>query len=244
MAEIIYGRLPILNALSGTRKPSKVYLLKSSPDQRIVHACLDNKVRFQLLPKEALDKKAGTEKNQGAVAEVEDFAYADFNAELDKAIASDHKPLVLVLDGLDDPVNLGSAIRSAAAFGVDFVVIRKEREVGVTSTVVKVSTGATEVVPICQVTNLSTALEKMKKAGFWVVAAAGEGDSYYDQIDYGYPTALVIGNEGFGITEKVKGESDFIAKIPMPGKITSLNASVATAVFLAAIVSQRMKKSQ
>lgn len=239
MAEIIYGRLPILNALEGNRKPKTVFLLKSSPDQRIVKSCLANKVHFQLVEKVVLDRKAGTEKHQGSVAEVDDFDYADFDEELAKSKAKEH-PLVLMLDGIEDPVNFGSALRACAAFDVDFVIVRKERQVGVTSTVVKVSTGATESVPIVRVTNLATALDKLKKNGYWSVAAAGGGDKYFDEVDYSYPTVLIIGNEGFGITDKLLKASDFIAKIPMPGTVTSLNASVACAVFLAQIVAQRM----
>lgn len=243
MAEIIYGRLPVLNALKGVRKPKQVYLFKESPDKRIQYACVENHVRYALMERSVLDRMAGTPKHQGAVAEVDDFGYADFSAELSKSLAKPD-PLVLMLDGLDDPVNLGSAIRNAAAFGVDFVVIRKDREVGVTPTVVKISTGATETMPICQVTNLAEALETLKSHGFWSVAAAGQGTSYYDEIDYSYPTVLVIGNEGFGISDKILKKADFIAKIPMPGTVSSLNASVASAVFLAAIVEQRRSRKE
>lgn len=241
MAETIYGRLPILNALEGKRKPKAVYLLKSSPDQRIVKSCLANKVHFQLVEKVVLDRKAGTDKNQGAVAEVDDFNYANLDEQIEKS-KKKASPLVVMLDGIEDPVNYGSILRSCAAFSVDFVIVRKDRQVGITPTVVKVSTGATEEVPIVQVTNLSFALEKLKKSGYWSVAAAGGGDKDFDQVDYSYPTVLIIGNEGFGISDKVLKEADFIAKIPMPGNITSLNASVATAVFLAQIVTQRLRK--
>ena len=232
MAQIVYGRLPVLNALEGTRKPTVVYLLKESPDQRIVKRCREVHVRFILAEKAALDRMAGTRKHQGALAEVEDFNYADLQEETEKALRG-KAPLVLMLDGLDDPVNFGSALRASAAFGVDFVIVRKDRQVGITPTVVKVSTGATEMVPVVQVTNLATTLDYLKKKGFWSVAAAG---------DYSYPTVIIIGNEGFGITDKVLKSADFVAKIPMPGRVTSLNAAVATAVFLAACIEQRRKK--
>lgn len=241
MADVIYGRIPVLNAIKGVRKPKEVYLFKDSPDKRIQYSCVENHVKFSFLDKAALDRMAKTTKHQGAVAEVDDFGYADFAAELEKAKAKGNG-LVLMLDGLDDPVNLGSAIRAAGAFAVDFVVLRKEREVGVTPIVVKVSTGATEIVPICQVTNLSQALSELKKAGFWSVAAAGQGETYYDELDYSYPTVVIIGNEGFGITSKLIKEADFVAKIPMPGQVQSLNASVAAAVFLAAATESRRKR--
>ena len=241
MAQIVYGRLPVLNALEGTRKPTVVYLLKESPDQRIVKRCREVHVRFILAEKAALDRMACTRKHQGALAEVEDFNYADLQEETEKALRG-KAPLVLMLDGLDDPVNFGSALRASAAFSVDFVIVRKDRQVGITPTVVKVSTGATEMVPVVQVTNLATTLDYLKKKGFWSVAAAGGGDTYYDEIDYSYPTVIIIGNEGFGITDKVLKSADFVAKIPMPGRVTSLNAAVATAVFLAACIEQRRKK--
>ena len=240
MSQVVYGRLPVLNSSSGLRKPTGVYLLKGSPDQRIVKSCLANHVRFILTERPALDRMAGTTKHQGAVAQVADFQYANLNEEIAKSKAKPH-PLVLMLDGIDDPVNFGSALRASAAFNVDFVIIRKDRQVGVTPTVVKVSTGATEMVPIVQVTNLSKALATLKENGYWSVAAAGGGEKYYDEIDYSSPTVIIIGNEGFGITEKIREEADFIAQIPMPGQVTSLNASVACAVFLAACVEQRRK---
>lgn len=242
MSEVIFGRLPVLNALKGERKPSKVYLFKNSPDLRIKYACIEEKVKFQLVEKPILDRLANTTKHQGVVAEVSDYQYASFKEELEK-IKGKKDALVLMLDGILDPVNLGSIIRSAAAFSVDFLILRKDREVAVNSTVVKISTGASEFLPIVQVNNLSSALETLKENGFWSVATTGKAEQYYDEINYSYPTVLIIGNEGYGISEKILKEADFLAKIPMPGKISSLNASIATAVFLAAIVEQRRIKS-
>ena len=243
MSENIFGRIPVLNALDGKRKPEEVYLLKNSPDQRIISRCKETGVRFILVEKPVLDRLASTRKHQGAVAIVDDFEYADLEEEI-RRVSSKANPLVLMLDGLDDPVNFGSALRSAAAFGVDFVIVRKDRQVGVTQTVAKVSTGASEFVPIVRVTNLASTLDRLKEAGFWSVAAAGKGETFYDEVDYSYPTVIIIGNEGFGISHKILEKADFIAKIPMPGRISSLNASVACAVFLAAAVEQRRKKNQ
>lgn len=243
MSENIHGRIPVLNALDGKRKPEEVYLLKDSPDQRIVARCRETHTRFILADRAALDRLAGTRKHQGAVAVVEDFEYADFEEQIRRSLERE-APLVLMLDGLDDPVNFGSALRAAAAFEVDFVIVRKDRQVGVTPTVAKVSTGASELVPIVRVTNLATALDRLKECGFWSVAAAGGGDTYYDEVDYSYPTVIIIGNEGSGITRKILDKADFVAKIPMPGRVSSLNASVACAVFLAACVEQRRKKKK
>jgi len=242
MDQIIYGRLSVYNAINGKRKISKVYIYKNIDDVNIINLCKKNKIPFIKSEKVVLDKLAKTEKHQGVVAVINDYEYASFKEELNK-VKEKKNALVLMLDGILDPVNLGSIIRSAGAFNVDFIILRQNREVEVTSTVVKVSTGATEYVPIVKVTNLSSALETLKENGFWSVASTGKADMYYDDVDYNYPIVLIVGNEGDGISEKILKEADFKAKIPMPGKISSLNAGVATAVFLAEIVEQRRKKA-
>lgn len=243
MSEYIYGRLPVLNALKGERKIEKVFIYKKASVDNIIEECRKNKVKYVFSEKIVLDKLAKTDKNQGVVALIQDFEYASLDDELER-IKDKKNPLIVMLDGILDPVNLGSIIRSSAAFDVDFIIMRDVREVSITSTVTKISTGAIEYVPIVRVTNLSTTLNKLKKLGFWSVATTGKANRYYDEIDYSYPIVLIIGNEGVGISEKILKESDFTAKIPMPGKISSLNASVATAVFLAQIVEQRRIKNK
>lgn len=241
--DVIFGKIPVLNALENTKKPKVVYLLNTSPDNKIRYTCEKNSVRYDLAPKQVLEKYAGKGmKTQGVVALIDPYEYKDLDEELDKALKKKN-PLVLMLDEIQDPVNFGSAIRSSAAFGVDFIIVGKNRQVGVTPTVVKISTGGSEYVPIVQVTNLSRTLDELKEKGFWTVGAAGEGDRYYDEVDYNGPICLVIGNEGKGISMMLKKRCDFIAKIPMTTNITSLNAAVATAVFLAGIVSYRRKNS-
>lgn len=240
----IFGRIPVLNAILSDSKPKVVYLLETSPDKKIRRICEEKGIKYSLVNRQALEKYAGKGmNNQGVVALVDPYKYADFESELKKCLAKKN-PLVLMLDEIQDPVNFGSAIRSSAAFGVDFIVVGKNRQVGVTPTVVKISTGGSEYVPIVQVVNLSRALEELKKNGFWSVAAAGEGDRYYDEVDYTGPIVLVIGNEGKGISQMLRNKCDFVAKIPMTSDVTSLNAAVATAVFLASIVEDRRKKSQ
>lgn len=243
MSEYIYGRLPVLNALKGKRKIEKVFIYKKANVENIIEECRNNKVKYLFSEKVVLDKLANTEKHQGVVALIQDFEYASFDEELNR-IKNKKNPLVVMLDGILDPVNLGSIIRSCAAFDVDFIILREMREVSITPTVTKISTGAIEYVPIVRVTNLSSTLKKLKEYGFWSIATTGKAEKYYDEIDYSYPTVLIIGNEGVGISEKLLKESDFKAKIPMPGKISSLNASIATAVFLAEIVEQRRIKKK
>ena len=149
-----------------------------------------------------------------------------------------------MLDGIEDPVNFGSIIRTSTGFDVDGIIIGKNRQVQVTGTVSKVATGGEEIIPIVQVTNLSQTLEKLKKEGYWVVASAGEGKDVYDEIDYSGKICLVIGSEGFGVSKLVREHSDFIASIPLLGKVKALNASIACAVFVAQIDSYRRKKNK
>ena len=182
--DVIFGKIPVLNALENTKKPKVVYLLNTSPDNKIRYMCEKNSVRYDLAPKQVLEKYAGKGMNtQGVVALIDPYEYKDLDEELDKVLKKKN-PLVLMLDEIQDPVNFGSAIRSSAAFGVDFIIVGKNRQVGVTPTVVKISTGGSEYVPIVQVTNLSRTLDELKEKGFWTVGAAGEGDRYYDEVDY------------------------------------------------------------
>jgi 23S rRNA (guanosine2251-2'-O)-methyltransferase len=149
-----------------------------------------------------------------------------------------------MLDGIEDPVNFGSIIRSSCAFGVDGIIIGKNRQVPVTPTVSKIATGGEEWIPIIQVTNLSQTIEKLKKAGYWIVASAGGGNDIYDEIDYTGKIVLIVGSEGYGVSKLVMENSDFVASIPLPGEVKALNASIATAVFLAEINSTRRKKAK
>ena len=136
-------------------------------------------------------------------------------------------------------MNFGSIIRTASCFGVDGIIILKDRQVQVTPVVSKVSTGATEFVPIVSVTNLNVTIEKLKKDGYWIVATDGSGDRYYDEVDYNGKIAVIIGSEGRGASKLVLKNSDFVVRIPISGPITSLNASIANAIVLAQIEKYR-----
>ena len=239
---IIYGKIPVKNAFGGRRKPITVFLHDAHPDQEILALARKNSVKVKLVPVQTLNQLAGQKNHQGVCCSLPAFSYSDLSEVLSSLQEKENSTLLL-LDGIEDPVNFGSIIRSSCAFDVDAIVIGKNRQVPVTGTVSKIATGGEEIVPICQVTNLAQTIETLKKKGYWVVASAGEGKDLYDEIDYSGKIVLVIGNEGFGVSRLVEESSDVVAQIPLAGKVKALNASIATAVFLAQIDSYRRKKS-
>lgn len=175
------------------------------------------------------------ENSQGIVAYLSDYDYyVDFGEFLEK-IAKDEKSIVLILDGVQDPRNFGAIIRSAEIFGVKGIIIPERNSVKINETVIKTSTGAIEHVDIIKVTNISDAIQKLKKLDFWVYGAEGSGTKYYHEEKYPNKTALVLGSEGEGIRKKVKENCDILIKIPMHGKINSLNVSVAGGILLSEI---------
>lgn len=187
-----------------------------------------------------LDRLAGNSKHQGFVCLSRAPEMVSLRDLIIKGKAKTN-PLMLILDGIEDPVNLGAILRSCDAFGVDGVIIRNTGNVTLNSTVAKVSTGAVAYVPVCGVPNLSQAISELKDSGYWIVASDGSADRTYDAVDYEGPIALVVGSEGFGISRLVLQRSDFIVKIPMVGHVNSLNASVATGVLLSHIQFARSK---
>jgi 23S rRNA (guanosine2251-2'-O)-methyltransferase len=181
--------------------------------------------------------------HQGVVLKVAEFSYAQLEDVVEKASAEGQTGLVLVLDGIEDPHNLGALVRSAFALGAHGVVIAKDRAAGVTPVVVKASAGAVAHLPIARVTNLSRALADLKDAGFWVTAADLKGDRRPDEVDLKGPSALVVGSEGEGIRHGVLEKCDFRVRIPMAGPLGSLNASVAGALLLYEAARQRRGKA-
>ena len=185
-----------------------------------------------------LAKRAGDSRHQGFVA----LAKAPKMWELRELIEHAKRkqnPLLLLLDGIEDPVNLGAILRSADAFGTDGIILKNSGGVRLNATVAKVSTGAVVYVPVCEVSNLSQAISELKDAGYWIVASDGSATMSYDEVDYKGPIGLIVGSEGFGISRLVLRNSDYVVKIPMTGHVNSLNASVATAVLLSQIVLSR-----
>jgi 23S rRNA (guanosine2251-2'-O)-methyltransferase len=185
-----------------------------------------------------LTRLCGTSHHQGIAVEAKPYEYYDLSSIIASASVKKDST-VLILDGIEDPNNLGAILRSCDAFGVDGVVIKSRGEVGLTPTVAKVSTGAISYVKVACVPNLSQAISELKDAGYWVVSSDGSAKMSYEDVDYSGKIALVVGSEGFGISKLVLSRSDFVVKIPMVGHVNSLNASVAAGILIAHISHKR-----
>ena len=190
-------------------------------------------------PRPKLDRLAGTDRHQGVVAVVADFRYADMDELLARAAAGGRPPLLVVLDGVEDPHNLGAVIRSAHALGAHGVVIPKDRAVGVTAAVAKASAGAVERCPVARVTNVAQCLERLKEAGVWSVGFAADAEKQLGALDLRGPIALVLGSEGEGLRPLVRRTCDLTAKIPMKGELDSLSVSASAAIALYEAARQR-----
>ncbi|HTA76821.1 MAG TPA: 23S rRNA (guanosine(2251)-2'-O)-methyltransferase RlmB [bacterium] len=243
MSEKIYGRKPVLEAIrSGQRAITRVYILQGSRDAALdqveTHAKARN-IPVSLETRHRMDTLAAQENHQGVIAVVDDFKYSDLQDILDNARDKKENAFVLLLDEIEDPHNLGAIIRSADAAGVHGVVIPKNRAVEVNATVLKSSAGASEHVTTVKIANLNDAIKKLKEAGVWVVGTDIEATKYHYEYDYRQPVAIIIGNEGRGLRRLVKENCDELVKIPMAGKMSSLNASVASALMLFEVTRQR-----
>lgn len=190
-------------------------------------------------PRAKLDRLAGSDRHQGVVAVVADFRYASLDALVAASAADGEAALLVVLDGVEDPQNLGAVIRSACAFGARGVIVPKDRAAGITPAVAKASAGAVERCPVARVTNLAKTIEGLKEAGIWSVALAADAERPLRDVDLTAPTALVLGNEGAGIRPLVRRTCDIAARIPMKGEIDSLSVSAAAAVCLYEVARQR-----
>jgi 23S rRNA (guanosine2251-2'-O)-methyltransferase len=237
---LVYGKIPVKNALTGNRKAVHVFLNADHPDKEILSLAQKNNIPVKMLSNKELSHLTNNMNHQGVAASLPEFKYTPLEDILDM-VRNKQNSTIVMLDGLEDPVNFGSIIRSSCAFDVDGIIIGKNRQVQVTGTVSKIATGGEEVVPIAQVTNLNQTIDTLKKNGYWIVAAAGEGKDVYDRIDYKGKICLIIGSEGFGVSRLVRENSDFVASIPLPGKVKALNAAIACAVFLSEINSSRRR---
>jgi len=239
--DIVCGRNAVLELLKSDKDINKIFIEngeKHGSIKEIIARAKENKVVLVEVEKSKLDLMA--ENNQGVVAIIPPFNYCEVEEILDYAQEKKEDPFILILDGIEDPHNLGSIIRTAETAGVHGIIIPKRRSVSVNSTVAKVSTGAVSYMKIARVNNLNEIIRKLKDYGLWIVAADGEAKTLYYNQDLKGPIALVVGSEGFGISKLVKDNTDILIKIPMKGQITSLNASVSAGIIMYEVVKQRM----
>ena len=243
MSDQIEGRNAVLEAFRAGQCVDKLYLLDGchdGPVQSIVREAKKKGTQIQYVSKERLNQMSQTGGHQGVIAQIAAYEYSSVETILQKAKEKGEDPFILLLDGIEDPHNLGAIIRTANLAGAHGVIIPKRRAVGLTSVVAKTSAGALNYTPVARVSNLVKTMEELKKEGLWFVCADMGGQTMYD-LDLQGPIGLVVGNEGDGVSRLVKENCDFIASIPMKGDIDSLNASVAAGVLSFEIVRQRMK---
>lgn len=232
----IYGKNVAREKLRSGEEILKAYLSRNFHDEEIFDLIREKKIRTTFLDSKVMDKKVDGH-HQGIILETSEVK----TYSLDNFLESTHdndRALVVMLDHLEDPHNFGAIIRTAEALGVDSIIIPNDRSVTVNSTVVKTSAGAISYMKIVRVANLGSTISKLKKNGFWIVGTDMDGEDY-SKIDYSSRICLVIGNEGKGISNVVRKNCDFIASIPMSGKINSLNASVSCGIVLSEIVLSR-----
>ena len=221
----IYGKNVVNEVLKTDKYIKEALIYNNFSDKSIIDKLNFKNIPIKFLEKYEIDKLVDGN-HQGIVLKVDDYMYSS----VDELITSDNA-LVVILDHLEDPHNFGAIIRTCEAAGVDGIIIPKNRSVEVNSTVMRTSVGALEHVKIAQVTNLRNTIDYLKKNGFWIVGTDMDGTDYKD-IDYSGRIAIITGSEGFGMSRIVKDNCDFIATIPMKGKVNSLNASVATAIII------------
>lgn len=245
MDEYIAGKHSVLEALRSKHTIQKIFVGKQAQRslvQPIMEAAKEAGVIVQMVDKRKLDQLVGDVQHQGVVAQAAAYDYAELDDLLELARKRSEAPFLLILDELEDPHNLGSILRTADCTGVHGIIIPKRRSVGLTATVSKTSAGAIEYIPVTRVTNISKTIEELKKQGVWVVGTDVEATDTMYSTDLTMSVALVIGNENKGISRLVKEKCDFLVRLPMKGKIDSLNASVAAGVMMYEVLHQRETK--
>ncbi|OCA81040.1 23S rRNA (guanosine(2251)-2'-O)-methyltransferase RlmB [Bacillus sp. FJAT-27225] len=232
--DTIIGKNPVLEALRSHRDINKILIAEGSQRgqmNQITQLAKEANVIVQYVPKKKIDQL--TEGNhQGVLAYVAAYQYAEVDDLFEVARKKGEEPFFLILDEIEDPHNLGSIMRTADAVGAHGIIIPKRRAVGLTSTVAKASTGAIEYIPVARVTNLARTIEELKERGVWITGTDAKGSKDYREQDFTLPLGLVIGSEGKGMGRLIREKCDFLVHLPMAGKVTSLNASVAAALLM------------
>ncbi|MBQ9658862.1 MAG: 23S rRNA (guanosine(2251)-2'-O)-methyltransferase RlmB [Clostridia bacterium] len=241
----VEGRNSVLELLESGKDINKIFVARGEKHgsiNKIIAKAKEKRIIIVEKDRKQLEEMAQTDNFQGVIAIVPPFEYCEISDIIEEAVKKEQDPFVIILDGIEDPHNLGSIIRTAETAGVHGIVIPKRRAVAVNSTVNKASAGAVEHMKIARVTNISDAIEELKAQGLWICGTDIATDKYYYNQDLTGPIGIVIGNEGKGISDKVKKNCDFLVKIPMQGKIGSLNAAVSTGIVVYEAVKQRIKK--
>jgi len=239
--EMIIGKNPVIEALQSERKVYKVIIssqLNERTEHELTRMAKRKNVQIEKASRSHLDSIAKG-KHQGIIGFVKPYEFVSIPHILNRAKQKNELPFMMILDELEDPHNLGAILRTAEATGVHGVIISKHRSVGLTSTVAKASAGAIEHVPVARVTNITRAIMQLKKEHIWIIGTDGQAPKDYRVIDATLPIAIVIGNEGKGMTRLVKEQCDWLIHLPMQGQISSLNASVAGALLMYEVFRKR-----
>ena len=239
---VLEGRNPVIEAFRAGKEIDKVYILdgcQDGPMMTIRREAKKHGTLIRYVSKERLDEMSATGKHQGVIANVAAYEYSELEDIFALAKEKGEDPFIIILDGIEDPHNLGAIIRTANQAGAHGIIIPKNRAVGLTATVARTSAGAINYVPVVKVTNLVNTIEELKKEGLWFVCADMDGTLMYN-LNLKGPIGMVIGNEGDGVGRLIKDKCDMVASIPMKGDIDSLNASVAAGVLAYEIVRQRL----
>jgi len=243
MKNQIEGKNPVLEALRSGRPINKILVSKDierhSAVAEILHLSKEKRIPIEWVSPDILKMKSSMKSHQGVIAYASAKEYVDIHDLLDITRSKNEAAFYVILDGLEDPHNLGAIIRTADAAGVHGIIIPERRAVGLTETVSKVSAGAVEYVPVARVVNINNAIKTLKEENVWIIGIDQEGKRSFTEVDFKLPTAIVIGNEGKGISRLVKENCDEVVSIPMKGRISSLNASVAAAVIVYEALKQR-----
>ncbi|HWQ80606.1 MAG TPA: 23S rRNA (guanosine(2251)-2'-O)-methyltransferase RlmB, partial [Anaerovoracaceae bacterium] len=237
---LIIGRNPVMEALKSGREIDKLLILRDAEGsiRKLIGMAKDKNLLCQFVEKTALDRIAGGKVHQGVIAFISNFEYCEPEDILEKARRNGEAPFIIILDGIEDPHNLGAIMRTADGAGAHGIIIPKRRAAGITDVVAKASAGAVEYVAVARVSNIAQAIDRLKEAGVWIAACDMDGTEY-DSAELKGSLALVIGAEGQGVSRLVKEKCDYILSIPMSGKIASLNASNAAAILMYEVKRQR-----
>lgn len=242
--QYVYGKHPVEELLNrNPEKISKIFVrdnLKQGAVRLILTLCSQNKIPVVHVPGKKLQELVGAVNDQGIVAQTSVISYLEFEDWIDEQLDLKINPILLLMDEIEDPHNFGAILRTAAATGVDAVIIPKHRQTPVTATVYKTSAGTAGLIPIIRVTNLNQAILKLKDTGFWIVGMDQNAKTTFWDQDFDMPIAIVVGSEGKGIREKTLKHCDFTVKIPMKNRVESLNASVSASLICYEIIRKRL----